>query len=148
MHGGSSAAPRHASAERLRTGRVAKSRDEFWHTLMKEFSPRLRAYLRRACASRDEAEEILWDVWADATDHEEALMSPGDHWPIFHALLTHTCARHKIMSRHEAPLVENDAVASSKTTESVATDVRWEWTLQAMVCLSEKQRLAVTFRHY
>lgn len=49
------------------------SRELFWRSLIGRFDVRLRAYLGRTGCSDDRVEEVLWDVWALAAEHEEEL---------------------------------------------------------------------------
>jgi hypothetical protein len=48
-------------------------RERFWTDLVSSYESRLRGYLPRARCGHDEADHIVWDVWAMAVEHEKAL---------------------------------------------------------------------------
>lgn len=127
---------------------LEQRREEFWRDLIGRFNPRLRAYCHTLRCSDDDAEEILWDVWQEATASEPSLVASSDQWPILQLLVRRACAVRVRGWRRERPLHDQGL-----TAEMIDGDEALEyqhalrsWTHQLLCELPEKQRIAVEYR--
>ena len=123
-------------------------RDRFWTKVIAKYDRRLRGYCRRVRCTDDEINQIVWDVWQEATDHETQLAESGDQWPVLHAIVRARCAAHVQTYRHEVPF-ENQDVAVEDNAVDDADERRQrmqEWAVEALERLPDKQRRAVDYR--
>jgi RNA polymerase sigma factor (sigma-70 family) len=125
------------------------ARESNWNRLIATFDSRIRAYLRFVPCSQDEAEEILWDVWAMAAE-EEAEMMGTDPWPAIVRLIRAACRSRAGTWRHEQAGDKAAALAEPRqdTGESVVDDTDLLADVEnALASLPATQRAAVDY-HY
>lgn len=125
-----------------------QAREAFWRELIARFDPRLRAYCRTLRCSEDDIEDILWDIWQEATASKPTLATSNDQWPILHLLARRICATRARWWRRECPLDDNDHVTASIDPGELL-DSQQElrvWADQILGRLPEKQRLAIEYR--
>lgn len=126
---------------------VDAARETFWRDLVARFERRARPYCRRLRCSEDEIDEILWDLWQEATEHEQALAASIDQWPLLRCLLRQLCAARARSWRREFPLSEKHAdVENTEPDGPVEAQDPGESIGRLLGDLPEKQRLAVDFR--
>lgn len=123
-------------------------REAFWRELIEHYTIRLRGYIRRAHLD-DSTDDILWDVWQLASQHETELVASEGCWPILQGVLKEVLRERKHIARYERTLdrATLSATSSSESVEeAVYSDELIEWALAALGQLTEKQRLAVDYR--
>ena len=125
-------------------------REAAWERLLTRFGRRLRGYLRCAHCDPDEAEELLWDVWQVAVDHERILLESSDAWPLIHRLAKQACSARMMIKRAERrdrrSQAESIAIAPVEPPELDA-DLFLERVEAALQRLSKSQRTALDY-HY
>lgn len=128
--------------------RSERQRELLWRDLIVRFDRRLRAYCRTLRCSDDEVEDILWDVWQEATAEESRLGASADAWPILQSLVRRACAVRLRDWRRECPLDEERVIAQPVDDAEVFENrnTMRAWADHLLGELSEKQRLAVDFR--
>lgn len=128
--------------------RPDREREQFWRDLTGRFDRRLRAYCRTLRCSDDEVEDILWDVWQEATAAEAALDALADPWPILQSLVRRVCAIRLRGWRRECPLDGESVIAQTANDEEVleSREALRVWADHLLGELPEQQRLAIDFR--
>lgn len=130
------------------TTRSDREREELWRDLIRSFDPRLRAYCRTLRCSDDDAEDILWDVWQEATASESNLKASSDPWSILQLLARRACAARVRTWRRERPL-DDENLSVETSDDDPALENRFAlriWSDRLLGGLPEKQRLAIDFR--
>lgn len=123
------------------------SRELFWRSLIGRFDVRLRAYLGRTGCSDDRVEEVLWDVWALAAEHEEELRLADEVWPTLHDLLKRAWAARRRHWRRESRFERQmDDSRLREPDPQLWDDATYEWVASALAALPKRQRAAVDFR--
>jgi DNA-directed RNA polymerase specialized sigma24 family protein len=121
-------------------------REQWWHNLIEKWTPQMRRYLAAVPCSSGEREEIIWDVWASAADHETGLLDTPRQWLILRTLLRAECAaRVRTWSREYLDERVSDLAVELEVPppDPVSMDVL----LRALDTLPRVERLAVDFRH-
>jgi DNA-directed RNA polymerase specialized sigma24 family protein len=115
------------------------------------FDPRLHAYVRKSQCSPGEGDELVWDVWQEAsTDCEAAITATADPWSLLRDLLKGCMATRKRVWRREVPPDDSGfdllpaIPQSDEPTEDRGLTV---WTNGALAALTRNQRLAVVLRY-
>lgn len=123
------------------------ARETFWHDLIARSERRASAYCRRTRCSEGEIDEILWDLWQEATEHEEALAGSSDEWPLLQDLLRQICATRVRSWRRESRLNDNGYdVALTCDDERTGELHINDWMLRLIAQLPQQQRQAIDFR--
>lgn len=125
-------------------------RERFWQDLIERFDHRLRAYLQRARWNPGEIEDLVWDIWGAAVEFEESFANCHNPWSILRQLAADASASHLRVRRHE--LSQGDSIARLPSRDHLRespdeAQLRRAWIDRALGQLSEKQRLAVDYRH-
>lgn len=124
------------------------AREAFWQDLVAHFERRARPYCRRLRCSESEIDEILWDLWQEATEQEQALVASSDQWPLLRNLLRQLCrTRLRSWRRESCPYDKDVDVAQPDSDEPLEELQIHDWLSQSLADLSAKQRLAVDFRY-
>lgn len=123
-------------------------REDRWKALIGQFDSRIRAYLRRVPCDAGEVEEVIWDVWGLASEHEDELMS-DDPWPFVVPLIREVCRQRMGAWRHEQrnEALLRRAVAVDADTTSDDGDGAWSRVEHALGLLTARQRAAVDYRY-
>lgn len=122
-------------------------RESFWAHLLVEMQHRIRSYVRRTRLSDEEVEEIVWDVWQVAVEHEPELSVP-EPWPVLRGIARTLCNEHVGRRRRERVpwgdlgSRESDVLRSSAILSSDAL----VWLSRAISELPYKQRLVAEYR--
>ena len=123
------------------------TREIFWRDLIARFERRVRPYCRRMRCSEGEIDEILWDLWQEATEHEQALAASSDQWPLLRCILRQLCATRARSWRRESRLEDHHLdVAYGGGDEPAGGQDLYELVPRLLAGLPAKQRLAVDFR--
>lgn len=122
------------------------NRELFWADLIRRFEGRLRAYARRTRCSSGEEEEIAWDVWQLAAQHEDLITNCQNQWPLLRGFLRQVCAERLRVWRNESATVRG-AIGGLRGPGDHAITRDVEWLDGAMQSLPKQQRLAVDFRY-
>lgn len=128
---------------------LERDRDACWRSLIARFQPRFRAYVRRLQCADEEVEQIVWDVWQMAVEHEAEILSASDPWLVLGPLLKLRCRERVRVWRHERPWTDAEfgAVVVPEISETATAESFPEnWVDSALRSLPYKQRFAIDYR--
>jgi DNA-directed RNA polymerase specialized sigma24 family protein len=123
-------------------------RERFWRELISGYDRRIRAYCHRTRCDPEEVNQIVWDLWQEATTHESALERAEDRWTVLLGLLRRLCAQRVSEMRRECrlPEFEVDVQVLSPGEESGDPRDPSDLILHRLAELPYQQRIAVDFR--
>jgi DNA-directed RNA polymerase specialized sigma24 family protein len=128
---------------------LGAAREKFWCEMIVGFDRRIRAYCETTRCDPSEVEQIVWDLWDEATSHETRLMESQDRWAILLALLRPLCARRVTVARRELHYLTEppDDAGYAGDDRHAHLEKLTEWAMEQLHKLPHKQRIAVDFRY-